>query len=163
MFRALRNWLNSRVVIGAILFALCLFAVLVAILWSAKPEAYTQGAATAMISVIQAPTETPILLITPTPTAEPTSSQGEPPPSSQIALGDYVQVSGTGGDGLRVHSTAGVSSEVRYVAIESEVFLVIDGPIDTDGYIWWQLKDPYNETVVGWGVSNYLSVVQTPD
>ena len=81
----------------------------------------------------------------------PTSSQPVPPPSSDIAIGDYVQVSGTGGDGLRLHKEAGVSSEVRYIAIESEVFLVKDGPIDTDGYIWWLLQDPYTDNAGGLG------------
>ena len=80
-----------------------------------------------------------------------------------IAIGDFVQVSGTGGDGLRVHASANVSSEVRYVAIESEVFQVKDGPKEGDGYTWWQLEDPYNKTVVGWGVSLYLNAVQNPD
>jgi hypothetical protein len=159
----MRNWINLKVVIGGIFFALCIFGALVAILWFAKPKTYSQAPATAILSIIQAPTETPIPQITLTPTSEPSSSQGVPLPSGPIAIGDYVQVSGTGGDGLRLHATAGVSSEVRYVAIEAEVFLVQEGPNESDGYTWWLLQDPYNEIVVGWGVSNYLSVVQNPE
>jgi hypothetical protein len=62
-----------------------------------------------------------------------------------------------------MHASAAVASEVRYVAIESEVFLVKDGPIEADGYTWWQLEDPYNKTMVGWGVSIYLSTTRNPD
>jgi hypothetical protein len=161
------HFLNYKVIIGAVIFGLGIFAVLVAILWSAKAAQTAQTPATAIIKVIDAPTQTPIGLVltpTPTPTLKPSSSQAALTPvgNASIVIGDYVQVSGTGGDGLRLHNTAGVSSKVNYVAIESEVFLVKDGPIDADGYIWWELEDPYNKNAVGWGVSNYLAVVQNP-
>jgi len=80
----------------------------------------------------------------------------------EIKIGDYVQVTGTGGDGLRLHETAGVASKVNYIAIDSEVFIVKDGPVDADGYVWWELQDPYTDDMVGWGVANYLAVVQNP-
>jgi len=163
MFSSLRSWLNIKVLLGAIIFAVCIFAVLLAILWSAKAEAISHAPATAFLKIIEAPTETPPApVVTQTPTAEPTSAQGVPLPSGNIAIGDYVQVAGTGGDGLRLHVTAGVSSEVHYIAIESEVFLVKNGPINADDYIWWLLQDPFTENEVGWGVSNYLDVVQNP-
>jgi hypothetical protein len=159
----LRNLLNFKVILGAIIFALGVFAVLVFVLWSAKAKSITPVPATAILHIIEAATETPIAPIaSQTPVVTPTSSQPEPPPSSNIAIGDYVQVSGTGGDGLRLHKEAGVSSEVRYIALESEVFLVKDGPIDMDGYIWWLLQDPYTDNAAGWGVGNYLAIVQNP-
>jgi hypothetical protein len=163
MFKILRTLLNIKVILGAIVFAIGVFAVLVGILWTSKVKGITQAPATAILNVIEAPTETPIGQIT-TPTAimTPTSSQQIPPPSGDIAIGNYVQVSGTGGEGLRLHNTAGVASKVNYTAYEAEVFLVKDGPIDADGYIWWELQDPYTENVVGWGVANYLKVVQNP-
>jgi hypothetical protein len=100
--------------------------------------------------------------MTPTPTLNPYSTQEAGLPGVQITLGDFVQVSGTGGDGLRLHVTPGVSSDVDYVAIESEVFITKDGPVDSDGYYWWLLRDPYSEKTLGWGVENYLSVVKNP-
>jgi hypothetical protein len=163
MFKILRNLINIKVIIGAIVFAICVFAVLVAILWSIKAKANIQVPATAIFHTIDVATETPIAPhITPTRESLPTSSQQVPPPSGDIAIGDYVQVSGTRGNGLRLHKEAGVASEVRYIAIEAEVFMVKDGPIDTDGYIWWLLQDPYTKNAVGWGVGNYLVVVQNP-
>jgi ABC-type transport system involved in multi-copper enzyme maturation permease subunit len=159
MYRSLRQWLSFKVILGAILFALIIFGVLLGVLWSAKGKAVSMPPATAILSIIAAPTITPPAPITTsTPTPEPTSAQNEPP-SGDIAVGDYIQVTGTGGDGLRVHETAGVTSKVQYIAIDSEVFLVQDGPIEADGYTWWLLQDPYTENAVGWGVANYLAIV----
>jgi hypothetical protein len=163
MFRSLRNWLDFKVIFGAIVFALCVFTVLLGILWSTKAKTLSQEPATALLNVIEAPTETePAPAMTVTPTINPLSSQETQLPGGEISVGDYVQVSGTGGEGLRLHATAGVSSKVDYIAIDSEVFLVKDGPIDADGYTWWLLQDPFTENGVGWGVVNYLSVVQNP-
>ena len=163
MFKILRNLFNIKVIIGAIVFALGVFAVLVAVIWSLKVKIISQVPATAIFHVIEAPTEAllnPLTSQTSVPT--PTTSQQVPLPSSDIAMGDYVQVSGTGGAGLRLHIEAGVSSAVHYTALEAEVFLVKDGTVDTDGYIWWLLQDPYTNNAVGWGVGNYLLIVQNP-
>jgi hypothetical protein len=163
MLRIIRNLLNIKVIIGAIIFAVGIFAVFMIILWSAKADSITQVPATAILHVIEAATETPLAhRATQTPVPTPTSAEQVPLPSGDIAIGDYVQVSGTGGDGLRLHSEAGVSSDVRYIAIEAEVFLVKDGPIVADGYTWWRLQDPYTENAVGWGVGNYLVIVNNP-
>jgi len=163
MYRSLRAWLNIKVILGAIIFAGGVFGVLLGVLWSAKATQITQAPGTALLNIIEASTATPLApIITQTATPEPTPSQQVPQARGDIALGDYIQVSGTGGDGLRLHVTAGVSSEVPYIAKDTEVFIVEDGPIDTDGYVWWLLKNPYNENTVGWGVSNYLTVVQNP-
>ena len=163
MFKILRNLFSFKVIVGGIVFATGVFAVLVAVLWSEKANNISLVPATAIFHTIDVFTETPIApMVTPTFEASPTSSQQEPPPSSDIAIGDYVQVRGTSGDGLRLHKEAGVASEVRYIAIEAEVFMVKDGPIDTDGYIWWLLQDPYTQNAVGWGVGNYLAIVQNP-
>jgi hypothetical protein len=163
MFKFLRSLLNFKVILGAFIFAAGVFAVLVGMLWTARAKGIPQVPATAILSVIEASTQTPLAPIaTPTPAVSPTTSQQEPPPSGDIAVGDYVQVSGTGGDGLRLHKSAGVSSGVQYIALEAEVFLVKDGPIEADGYAWWYLQDPYTENAVGWGAANYLAVVQSP-
>lgn len=163
MIKTLKLFLNFKIILVAIFFALVVFAVLVGLLWSSRGKTGSQMPATAILSVIDAPTETPIRPAdTPTPATTPTPTQQEPVQSGNIAIGDYVQVSGTGGEGLRLHSTAGISSEVHYIAIESEVFIVKDGPVDADGYTWWLLQDPYSENATGWGAANYLTVVQNP-
>jgi hypothetical protein len=163
MLKNVRSLFNFKVILGGIIFAVGVFAIFVVILWSAKANDITQTPATAILNVIKAPTATAIAPIkTPTTMSTPDSSQQAPPPSSNIALGNYVQVNGTGGEGLRLHKSAGVASEVQYVAIDTEVFSVKDGPIEADGYVWWLLQDPYTESAAGWGVSNYLAVVKNP-
>jgi hypothetical protein len=163
MLRTLKVFLNLKIILAGIIFGLIIFAVLVGLLWSSRGKMGSQIPATAMLSVIDAPTETPLApAVTPTPATTPTPTQQEPMQGGNIAIGDYVQVSGTGGEGLRLHTSAGISSDVRYIAIEAEVFIVKDGPVDADGYIWWLLQDPYSDNATGWGAANYLVVVQNP-
>jgi hypothetical protein len=157
------KFLNLKVLLAAVVFGLGLVAVLMVIIFSAKSGNIAQAPATAIVKIVQAPTQTlPGMTITLTPTLAPTASPSTPTPSGDIAIGNYVQVSGTGGDGLRLHNNANVGSKVNYVAIDAEVFIVMDGPIEADGYIWWELQDPVSKNAVGWGVANYLSVVQNP-
>ncbi len=159
----IRSLFNIKVILGAIIFAGVVFAIFIGILWSAKANIISAVPATAILNVIEAPTRTPIsVLRTPTAIGTPSSTQQEPPPGGEIAIGDYVQVSGTGGDGLRLHDSAGVSSKVQYIAIDTEVFSVKEGPVEADGYMWWLIQDPYTQKAAGWGVSNYLVVVQNP-
>jgi hypothetical protein len=51
---------------------------------------------------------------------------------------------------------------VRFLGLEAEVFQVSDGPRQVDGYTWWFLVAPYDASVQGWAVANYLAVVQNP-
>jgi hypothetical protein len=77
-------------------------------------------------------------------------------------LGAFVQVTGTGGDGLRMRSKPGLDGEILFLGLEDEVFRVDGGPQEADGFIWWLLVAPYDETIQGWAVSNYLEIVQNP-
>ena len=118
------------------------------------------GLVTAMLTVIPAPTETPV---PPTPApVTPSAIPDVPPAPGDIVIGAYVQVSGTGGDGLRVREGPGLGYEPEFVGLESEVFQAIAGPQEVDGYIWWHLAAPYDESINGWAVSNYLEVVEEP-
>lgn len=164
MFKSLRSWLNFKAVLGGAIFAFFVFGAFLLLLWSARGQNLPTPPSTAILSVIKAPTKTPPgPITTPTPTLASTSSNEPVPlPKGVIEKGDYVKVVQTGGDGLRLHTTAGVSSKVNYVAIEAEVLLVKDGPIEADGYTWWYLQDPYTENAAGWGVANYLAVAQNP-
>lgn len=100
----------------------------------------------------------------PVPTPTPTLQVTLPPlPSSgEIVPGAFVQINGTGGDGLRLRAEPGLDGAVNYVALESEVFQVQDGPQERDGYTWWLLIAPYDATIHGWAASNYLLKVQSP-
>lgn len=156
-----RSIINPWVVVGAFVFALSLFALTVFLFWLTRPQPKPIAPATAVLAVIAAPTSTlpaPTSQATESPT--PTSAIRVTPPPGVINKGDYVQITGTGGDGLRIRSDPGLNSQVNFIALEAEVFIAKDGPRQVDGYTWWYLVAPYEESRNGWAVSNYLRVVQ---
>jgi hypothetical protein len=130
------------------------FAILFSFPASSKPPSATQ-----LFTIIPAPTVTlqvvlPTVPVSPNVTVVPT-----PAPPGEMGVGAYVQISGTGGDGLRLRADAGTSNAPLFLGSESEVFLVKDGPKTADGFTWWFLVAPYDANRKGWAVQNYLSVV----
>jgi hypothetical protein len=79
-----------------------------------------------------------------------------------IGIGAYVQISGTGGVGLRIRSAPGISSTPQFVAMENEVFSIIDGPIVMDDITWWLLEASYDKNRQGWAAGQYLAVINQP-
>lgn len=158
----LRYLLNPWVIAAMGVLGVILFCASLVVLWVTRPAPSVPAPATAVLQVISLPTATPVLP-TPTPPAEPTAtSPVPPPPPGEISIGAYVQVTGTGGDGLRMRGDPGLSGTVLFLGLESEVFQVKDGPRQLDDYTWWLLEAPYDTSVRGWAVSNYLKVVQEP-
>jgi hypothetical protein len=163
MFREFRHFITPGILIGSFAVAFLLLVISLALLLFTRPSPKALIPVTAEVTVIPAPTAVPP---TPTPTAmqspTPTSDVPPSPPPGVIATGAYVQITGTGGDGLRLRTEPGLDAEVRILGAEAEVFLVQDGPRQVDGYTWWYLVGPYDSTRRGWAVSNYLAVVQNP-
>ena len=115
----------------------------------------------AEVTFIDAPTSTPIILATWTSTSPPPEVK-ENGTNSGFQIGNYVQISGTEGEGLRIRSGPGRDNSVFFIGMDSELFKIIDGPVENDGYIWWHLEAPYDKTRNGWSVQNYLTIVETP-
>jgi hypothetical protein len=163
MFRELRNFITPGILIGSFVVAFLLLVISLALLLFTRPSPKALIPVTAEVTVIPAPTTLPP---TPSPAAvqspTPTSDLPPSPPPGVIATGAYVQITGTGGDGLRLRTEPGLNADVRILGAEAEVFLVQDGPRQVDGYTWWYLVGPYDSTRRGWAVSNYLAVVQNP-
>jgi hypothetical protein len=109
--------------------------------------------------MIPAPTHTPAFV--PTSTLDPFIAT-QTLQANTIGIGGYVQISGTEGDGLRIRSSVGLNGDTVFRGEESEVFVVRDGPQEADGYAWWYLVAPYDETRAGWAVADYLAVVPAP-
>ena len=155
----MKKILNPWVIAGAVLTASLLLVAVFFLIGSMLPgrkEPYQGGAVITVIPVPTAtrtplPTKTPIFL--PSPTVE--GQEG-------IQLDGYVQIYGTGGEGLRLRADPSLSGEIVYLGLEGEVFLVNGGPVEGDGYLWWQLEAPLNPSRQGWAVSNYLQVAQSP-
>lgn len=108
-----------------------------------------------MIPVNQIPTvDSSYLVITPTPTF-PANLGGDLP----FAIGVYVQIINTGGNGLRLRANPGTGAGVNFIAAESEVFKVVDGPVQSGDYQWWQLVAPYDSNRQGWAAGDYLRII----
>ena len=133
---------------------------LVVIFWGRDPASTLPG--TPEVTVIPAPTLTPRR-------ADPTQSPSATPtsiftiPGGAMGVGSYVQVTGTQGAGLRMRSEPGLGSKVKFTALDSEAFLIIDGPIEADGYIWWLLEAPYDQNRTGWSAGDFLTTIEAED
>jgi hypothetical protein len=91
----------------------------------------------------------PAVVITPTPIG--------------ITQGATVAVTGVDDQQLNVRDVAGVTgSSILFRADEGEQFIISDGPLQADGFTWWQIQDAAAPSRTGWAVSNYLNVVSLP-
>lgn len=155
-----KRFFSPLVLIISIGLAVVLLAVVFVFLWSTLPAQSAVTAPTAILTVIPAPAATltptrPVVSLTPsvTPTLNLTVDGGS------IQVGAYVQISGTGGDGLRLREGPGTEYEPIFLGREAEVFKVTDGPKEGSGYTWYYLVAPYDTSRSGWAVANFLQVV----
>ena len=113
--------------------------------------------ATPVLKIIAASTSTPTIETSITQTISTgTSAQ------NGFQIGAYVQVTGTGTEGLRFRSSPSKSSATLFIAMEDEVFKIQNGPQSADNYTWWYLSAPYDQARSGWVVVDYLSIISTP-
>ena len=155
----LSDFINRWVILGSIVFAALLIVLtLILIGWTRPRVAPDVGFVPAYLTMIPAPTHTPNA--PPTPTFDPNTTPTLVP--GTIGIGGYVQISGTGGQGLRIRSTAGLNGDTVFRGEEAEVFIVKDGPQVADGHTWWYLVAPYDETRAGWAAADFLVVVPSP-
>lgn len=163
MIEMVRGWFSLRVIIAAVIIALILLCLSLSWLWFQRSPQVVAGSGTAVLNVLPLPTETvPPPTTTPQPTGAPDQDIPPSPPPGLIGSGAFVQITGTGGDGLRLRSEPGLEGAILFLALESEVFQVQEGPTQADGYTWWFLVAPYDDSVRGWAASNFLQVVQAP-
>jgi hypothetical protein len=162
-YRSNVRQINLWVIAGAIGVAAILAVSLLLLLNATKADTQAYSPATAVLNVIDVPdpTNTP-QIFTPVPTFTQSADVPPAPPPGEISVGASVQISGTGGDGLRLRSNPGLQGDVLYLGYEGEVFQISDGPDEVDGYTWWHLSAPYDEKVHGWAVSNFLTILQNP-
>ncbi len=153
-----RQFINKWVILGALVVAgLLLLITAIAIGLTSARQTSSTGFAPADLTVIPAPTGTSGA--PPTPTIDPFAS---PTPPAGIAVGNYVQISGTEGQGLRIRANPGLDGAFQFLAYDSEVFLIKEGPRQVDGYTWWYLAAPYDQTRVGWAAADFLTYVPPP-
>lgn len=105
------------------------------------------------------PTATPVPpppTATPTPVVTPPTAGG-----SDLRVGDYVEVTGTSGEGLRLRDAPGMSASINLLAYDSEVFQIRQGPQDADGHTWYELVSPSDASRSGWAVADFLQLSTT--
>ena len=153
-----RQLFNRWVILGAITVAgLLLLITIISIGWTKPPQSSDVGFAPADVTVIPASTSTSSA--PPTPTVDPFAPTAVP---TGIAPGNYVQITGTNGEGLRIRSQPGLTGEPVFLGYDSEVFIIQDGPREADGYVWWYLVAPYDETRAGWAAADFLTYIPSP-
>jgi len=124
-----------------------------------------QGPTPTAIIWTPTPSPTPAVSPTPNPTEPPATEEGDgatPTASAEIAIGGYVEVTGTAGYGLSLRDGPGATYARMDIAADGEVFFVVDGPQTAEGSPWWRIRDPENEARTWWAIGNYLQPVEQP-
>lgn len=104
----IKPYLNRNVILGTVAVAGILVVVtFILIGWTSPRFSPEVGFAPADLTMIPAPTHTPG--VTPTPTPDPFATPTLSPDS--VAVGAYVQITGTEGQGLRIRQAPGLNSE----------------------------------------------------
>lgn len=97
---------------------------------------------------------TPIPTFTPIPTPD---TAVAPP---EITPGFYVVVANTDDLGVTIRGGPGTRNVALFIAEEGTFFLVLDGPVEEDGFNWWQLELEDGST--GWAAANFLEPSAAP-
>ena len=97
----------------------------------------------------------PTAAVTPTSTIElPTGGLKTPTPFTEIAPGATIVVQGTVGAGLNLREQPTTYAKVVGSAKEGSTLVVLEGPKESDGYVWWRLRTPDGKE--GWAAANWL-------
>ncbi len=152
-----KSLLNPITLLTGIIMLVGLILISMVIFFLGRDPMVTAGS-TPEITMIPAPTLTP-RIEQPTAEPSPTATSVFFLPEGVIGIGAYVQVSGTAGAGLRMRAQPGLDGALNFTAMDSEVFLVIDGPVEADGYTWWHLEAPYDQQRNGWSAGEFLTAI----
>jgi hypothetical protein len=163
----MKRFINGKMLVGTLATASVLMCISLTIILlqhpASDPGLKPADLGQAAMTVIVAPTSTPNLGVAPTFTPSPLPPTATPTPlPGAIGLGAFVQISGTEGQGLRLRAGPGLGNDQLFLGYDSEVYQVVDGPVDADGHTWWKLTAPYDATRTGWAVQDYLTVIQSP-
>ncbi|OGO15754.1 MAG: hypothetical protein A2Z14_01535 [Chloroflexi bacterium RBG_16_48_8] len=146
-------WSGVGVILGGL--TLGLLFMLVSLTRISRTDAVSEPE----IIIILPATDTPNILPTVSPQEPedqvPTGSPG-PLLGTDFTVGDVVEVYRTEGQGLSLRNEPSLSSVVGGYGLDSEILEIRGGPIQADGYVWWFLVSPYDNSKNGWGVGAFL-------
>lgn len=163
MRNMIRWLLDPWVIVGSLLVAIVLSGTFLLVVYANRATRVNPAVSTAILNKIAAPTfslspQTSQSTLGTPPIANPLSTTS----SEEIKIGTLVQVSGTGGDGLRIRVSPGLGNDVIFVVKDGDVFRVSDGPQEASGYTWWYLISTLDDNIRGWGVGNFLVISHNP-
>ena len=75
---------------------------------------------------------------------------------TEIGTGINVKVVNTDGAGLNMRVAAGSNQDLVATVSDGEILKVLAGPLDADGYKWWQVRD--SEDNIGWVAAEWLEL-----
>lgn len=146
-----------QILIGALITAIVIAMGLFVLLRLFFPPNLEVGQPTPVLQIITASTPTATIQASITLTAIP-SANGK---NNGFEVGAYVEVTGTGTEGLRFRSSPSKAGTTLFIAMENEAFKIVNGPELADGYTWWYLTAPYDQNRSGWVVADYLAIIST--
>jgi hypothetical protein len=153
------RFFTVRIVIIALMVWLGLCLLIGLGVYLISPDKVINVVPTAVVVVVYAPTQTPAQTAA---VISPSIPNGSTPSVSTIHIGDFVQISGTGGEGLRIRSAPGVENKALFIGGEAETFEVKDGPVSAGDYTWWYLVSSKDSSRFGWAAGNFLVVTTKP-
>jgi hypothetical protein len=164
LFKSLRKESILPWLLGGLMLGIILALVLILGGLFTRGRGQILNEATPVLTIIPAPSVTPTSEPSSTPEIAPIPPTSTPAPSysGELGQGQLVEIYGTGGDNLRLRARPGLDASIAFLGVESEVFEVLDGPQEVDGYAWWYLRNPYNTEKTGWAASVYLRPISSP-
>ncbi len=150
-------WAFLAILVGIVII-LCVSLVLVvrAIRGGGKDGTPTPKATATAVIIPSATVELPLENAnTPTPTID-LPIQGTVPPTAIIGIGPgaTIVVQGTQGTGINVREQPTIYGKVVASAKEGEELLVMEGPHEADGHVWWKVKTADGKE--GWAAADWL-------
>jgi hypothetical protein len=101
-----------------------------------------------------------VVLPTVVPTFTPIPTPDNATAPDELTAGFYAQVANTEGTGVRMRGGPSVNNISLLVVPEDTVALVIGGPTENDGFLWWQLQ--LEDGTEGWAAGDFLIPAAAP-
>ncbi len=150
-----------RVALSLLLLGLVIVIILVALSCRREPETTLPGdtnprnvvatAALATFTPGPSPTALPTLTVAPEPTATPSVP-------NTVGIGVTVEVFNTDGLGLNMREGPGVSFAIVELLPEGTRLVIIGGPEEVDGFVWWKVQK-VDSQVQGWVAEDFIKPV----
>ena len=150
-----QSFLTKTVIITAAAIGICLCFLTLIIQFMVFPNIIIENKEKMMVEITPV-SATSMSQIQSSGQTDQQTSTDTPAMKGVIAIGMNIKVNGTGNEGLRMRSDAGIEQTTLYLAQEGELFEIIDGPKIIDGLIWWKIKALNDSKKIGWSVQDYM-------